>query len=466
MIDEETELGRTLELRHVSMITIGGMIGAGLFISSSAAISVAGPGVVFSYLIAGVLIFFVMRMIAEMAVALPQVRAFTQFSYLGLGEAAGFISSWLYWYFWTIIIPIEAIAGATLVQVWWPAPIWEIGLVLMILMTAVNLLSARVYGEFEFWFASIKVAAIVGFIVVAIGHVIGPGSMKPAIANLTAHGGFFPHGAMPVVACVATVFFSLMGAEITTVAAAESKHPAKAVSGMATSIASRVLLFYVVSIFLIVTVVPWVQIEPGKSPFTHALSVMGYRWASVATSFVILTAVLSCLNSAFYVSSRLLFALADRGDAPRWLVRLNRRHVPARSILVGTVTGCIGLGTAVAAPQGVFAFLVNASGALVLFIYIATAVAQIRIRRRDPAIGRQSVRMWLFPWLSYLTIAGMIGVLVAMVRTPSLTSQFYFSLLTAALVGLVYVIRWRFRMYAGPCVSHMSLSRLDLTDTD
>jgi GABA permease len=312
----------------------------------------------------------------------------------------------------------------------------------MALMTAVNLLSARSYGEFEFWFSSIKVAAIIAFILVAAAHAFGFTSATGATwPNLTAHGGFAPLGWVPVLATVTTVFFSLVGAEITTVAAAESRDPERAVVRMATTITWRILLFYVLSLGLIVAVVAWPSIRPGESPFTLALETMGFRWASAAMSFVILTAVLSCLNSAVYVCSRVLHVLADRGDAPRWLVEINAQRVPARSILLASLVGIIGVLLAIASPQGVFAFLVSSSGTVILFVYLMTAVAHIRLRWRHPETNRKPVRVWLFPWLSYATVAAMLAVLAAMAATPALASQLWFSLLAVAVVTLAYAAR-------------------------
>jgi L-asparagine transporter-like permease len=304
------ELSRSLENRHVTMITIGGVIGAGLFVGSSAAIAAAGPAIIFSYVLAGALVYIIMRMLGEMA-------------------------------------------GA-----------WALG------------------------FTS---------------------PSGPTLGNLTAHGGFAPKGWTPVFAAVATVFFSITGSEIATVAAAESKEPSKAIVKMGTSIAWRLLLFYVASVFLIVCVVSWPEVKPGQSPFTLALNTMGFGWASTAMSVVILTAVLSCLNSAVYVSSRVLYALADKGDAPRWLVEVNARRVPARSIMIGAVAGVIGVVVAKVSPQVVFAFLVKATGTIIVFLYLMTAFAHILLRRAHPETERQSVKVWLFPWLSYLAIAGLRG---------------------------------------------------------
>jgi L-asparagine transporter-like permease len=438
------ELSRSLQPRHVTMISIGGIIGAGLFVGSSASIALTGPAIVVSYLITGTLVLLVMRMLGEMAVAQPAVRSFTEFARAGLGPWAGFVAGWLYWYFWIIVVPAEAIAGANILHGWLGLPAWLLGLVLMGIMTGVNLMSARSYGEFEFWFASIKVAAILVFFALAAAFALGYTSPTgPTFANLTGYGGFVPRGWLSVLAGAVTVYFSLTGAEITTIAAAESREPARAVARMSTAVIARVLTFYVGSVLLIVTVVPWIEVRPGESPFTLALATMHFRWASLAMSAIILTAVLSCLNSAFYVCSRVLFVLAEHGDAPQWLVQLNGRRVPARSVWMGSLAGVVGILAAIVSPQTVFAFLVNASGALMVFIYMIVALAHIRLRRAREARGDPppAITMWLFPWASYAALGGMAAILVAMALTPGeLTTELRVSVLALTVAVLAFYL--------------------------
>lgn len=438
-----SELSRSLQPRHIAMISIGGIVGAGLFVSSSAAIAAAGPGIVVSYLITGTLVLLVMRMLAEMAVSLPQVRSFTEFARAGLGPWAGFVAGWLYWYFWIIVVPVEAIAGARILHQWLPQfSLLELGVVLMAIMTAVNLMSARSYGEFEFWFSSIKVAAIIVFIALTAAYAFGLTSPHgPTFGNLTSHGGFMPQGVGAVLAGAVTVFFALTGAEITTIAAAESAEPARAAAKMSTSVIVRILTFYVLSILLIVAVVPWNTVKVGDSPFAYALTSMGFGWASAAMSVIILTAVLSCLNSAFYVCSRVLFILAERGDAPQGLVKLNARRVPVRSVLMSALAGLLGLLADTQYPDTVFAFLVNASGGLMVFVYMMVTFAQIRLRRERERTGapEPAVQMWLFPWASYAAIAGMFAVLIAMALSDQ-AGELYASLGTLVVAFVAYLL--------------------------
>src|SRR3984885_12497268 len=442
------ELSRSLKGRHLTMISIGGIIGAGLFVSSSTSIIAGGPASFISYTITGLLILLVMRMLGEMTTALPQVRSFTEFARAGLGEGAGFVVGWLYWYFWVLVVPVEAIAGAKILEHWIPLPPLPIGVGLMTVMTCVNLMSARSYAEFEFWFASIKVAAIVVFIAIATSYAFGWTAPHGAtFGNLVDHGGFTPHGWIAGLAAGPPVFFAMTGAEITTIAAAESAQPGRAVARMSTTVIWRILTFYVISLFLIVSVTPWNTVRSGESPFTLALNTMHVPWAGNFMSVIILTAVLSCLNSAFYVSSRVLFILAERGDAPQSLVKLNARRVPVGSVLIGALAGFLGIIAATQAPQVVFDFLVSSSGAVIVFVYMAICVAQITLRRRRERDGlpQPAVSMWLFPYLSFAAIAAMGAVLVAMALTAGLQRDFYISCITLAVAIVAYLIANRVR---------------------
>jgi AAT family amino acid transporter/GABA permease len=436
------KLGAALRQRHVTMIALGGIIGAGLFVGSSATLATVGPAACVSYLVAGIVVLMVMRMLGEMALAVPGVGSFTEYARIGLGDWAGFTNGWLYWYFWVIVVAVEAVAGAAILQRWIPAPVWMIGLVLLSLMTLINLLSVKSYGEFEFWFASIKVAAIIVFIAVGAAYLFGFSPTGSAVANLIDHHGFMPFGAMSIFAAVPTVIFAVGGAEIATIAAAESDDPAKSVAAMTRSVILRVITFYVGSMFLSACIVPWSSIVTGHSPFVAALETMRIPGAADIMNAIILVAVLSALNSGLYVSSRILFRLAERGDAPKSLLKLTQNKVPRLAVLLSSVVGYVAIVAAIVSPQGVFLFLVNASGAVMLFVYLVTALAQIRIRRRIEATEPQklTLRMWLFPWLSYAVVAAIVGVLAAMGADPALRPQLMASAASLAVASMAYLL--------------------------
>ncbi|MBN8817534.1 MAG: amino acid permease [Sphingomonas sp.] len=449
--EQEGRLSHSLKSRHVSMIAIGGIIGAGLFVGSSTSISQVGPAVVVSYGLAGIVILMVMRMLSEMASLLPGAGSFTELVRAGLGDRAGFVCGWLYWYFWVVVVAIEAIAGAVIIAGWIAAPVWLIGVVLLAVLTGVNLLSTRSYGEFEYWFSLTKVVAILAFIAIAGLWAFGVTSPSgPTFANLVDHGGFVPKGWGAVLAGVTSVIFALCGAEIATIAAAESQEPARTIAKITGSVALRILLFYLLSIGLIVSVMPWTSIVPGQSPFAATLGYMQIPHAADIMNFVVLVAVLSCLNSGMYVTSRVLFVLAAKGDAPQALVALNKRRVPVRATLIGSLFAYVALAASVLSPALVFSFLVNASGAIMLFIYLLVCFAQVRMRNQmeQEAPERLVIRMWFHPFGSYLTAGGIGIVLIAMVIKPALRIELMSSLILLAIVIGLSLLKDRRRAQA------------------
>ncbi len=450
----------------MTMIALGGVIGAGLFVGSGVVIKSAGPAAVLSFAITGLLVVLVMRMLGEMAVALPAVGSFYEYARLAwrdqplFGELAGFLTGWMYWYFWVIVVALEAVAGAGLVQFWLPdQPAWLISLALLVILTLTNLISVRSYGEFEFWFASIKVAAIVVFLMLAGVYVLGlwPG-VAPSVANLTAHGGFAPNGLLPIAtgAVAATGFY--FGAEIVTIAAAEAAEPAKAVAQATNSVIARVLFFYVGSILLVVCLVPWNSTQM-TAPYVSALRAMGIPAAAQIMNAVVLTAVLSALNSGLYASSRMLFALTRRGDAPAGLAKLSRNGVPSRAILLGTLFGYGAVVMSYVSPDKIFAFLVNSYGTVAIFVYLLIAISQLRLRarleREDP--GRLRVRMWAYPYLTYVAIVGMLSIVLAMAFIPEQRTPLIFGVISLALLLLGFGARLRFG--AKPDIATLRMER-------
>ncbi|OBG71114.1 MULTISPECIES: amino acid permease [unclassified Mycobacterium] len=435
-----SQLRQGLSQRQLSMIALGGVIGAGLFVGSGVVIKDTGPAAFLTYALCGLLIVLVMRMLGEMAAANPSTGSFADYAAAALGRWAGFSVAWLYWYFWVIVVGFEAVAGGKVLNYWFPAPLWLLSLGLMVVMTATNLFSVSSFGEFEFWFAGIKVATILLFLAVGTAYACGlfPGR-RGGFGNLTAHGGLFPHGVGAVFAAVVVVIFSMVGAEIVTVAAAESRDPELAVQKATRSVVARIGVFFVGSVFLLVVILPWDSVDSGSSPYVAALKHMGLAGADQLMNAVVLTAVLSCLNSGLYTASRMLFVLADRGEAPRRLVTLSGRGVPHVAIVTSSAVGFGCVVMARVAPDTVFLFLLNSSGAVILFVYWLIALSQIILRRRTPE-EKLRVRMWFFPTLSILTLAGISAVLVQMAFDRSARSQLWLSLLSWAVVIAVYFL--------------------------
>ncbi|OKK19550.1 amino acid transporter [Streptomyces sp. CB00455] len=438
-----------LKNRHLSMIAIGGVIGAGLFVGSGGGIAKAGPAILVSYALVGAMVVFVMRMLGEMAAASPNSGSFSAYADRALGRWAGFSIGWLYWFFWVVVLAVEATAGAAILEGWIPAvPQWAWALIVMAVLTVTNLGSVASYGEFEFWFAGIKVVAIGAFVIVGMLAVFGllPGSDNPGagFAHLTDTGGFMPGGWGSILTGVLMVVFSFMGSEIVTLAAGESEDPRRAVTKATNSVIWRIGVFYLGSIFIVLTLLPWN--DPSiteKGSYVAALDSIGIAHAGTIMEVIVLTAVLSCLNSGLYTASRMAFSLGERGDAPKAFAKVSKRGVPTVAILGSVVFGFVAVYFNYAFKDTVFNFLLNSSGAIALFVWLVICLTQLRMRgilmREVPE--KVTVKMWLFPYLTWAT-AGMITlVLVYMLFDDANREVVLLSVLVAAVVVAVGVVR-------------------------
>ena len=412
-------LEQGLKPRHVTMLSIAGVIGAGLFVGSGHAIAQAGPAVLLAYAAAGTLVVLVMRMLAEMAVASPDTGSFSTYADRAIGHWAGFTIGWLYWWFWVLVIPLEAVAAGTILHAWFPdTAIWVFTLVITLLLTATNLFSVKNYGEFEFWFALVKVLAIIGFIILGLLAIFGylPTSQVSGVAHLSDTIGFMPNGMGAVLAAMLTTMFSFMGTEIVTIAAAESKDPSKQITKATNSVIWRIGLFYLVSIFIVVALVPWNDPSLAQlGSYQTVLDRMGIPNAKLIVDIVVLIAVTSCLNSALYTSSRMLYSLSKRGDAPAAAKRTNAAGTPYWAVMMSTGAAFVAVFANYVAPAAVFEFLLASSGAIALLVYLVIAVSQLRMRQKRTALGENiSFKMWLFPGLTYAVIVFIVAILTVM----------------------------------------------------
>ena len=444
-------LRRTLRSRHLTMIALGGTVGAGLFVGSGSVIAATGPAVVLSYAAGGAVVVLVMRMLAEMAVAHPSTGSFVDHARQAVGPGAGYAVGWLYWWGWVVALAFEAVAGAAVLHAWLPAvPLggWALGL--LALVVAGNLVSVRAFGESESWLAAVKVAAIVAFLAVGVLAVLGllPGRSGglPGLAGAE----LVPAGWLAVLSALVAVLFTYGGTEIVAIAAGEVADPGRALVRATRQVVGRIVLFYVGSIALIVALVPWSELPPDRSPFAVVLERLGVPGAATAIDVLVLVALLSAMNSAVYVCSRTLFALADAGDARPALAAVDARGVPRRAVL--TCAGVAAAATALAfvSPDGVFLVLLGTAGAISLPVYALVAVAQIRLRRRREAAGEPdpAVRMWLFPHLSRAVVVLVAAIAASMAVLPDFQLQLV--LTGAVLAGLWGAHRLRGRRAAAP----------------
>ena len=426
-----------LKPRHVTMISIAGVIGAGLFVGSANAIQLAGPSAIISYAAAGLVVVLVMRMLGEMATVNPDTGSFSVYADRALGKWAGFSIGWLYWWAWALIIPVEATAGATILHNWIDWPQWVFAFLITAILTATNLVSVGNYGEFEFWFALVKVVIIIGFIALGVLAILGilPTSDVSGVHGLTDHG-FFGGGVGGIFAAMLTTTTTYLGTEIVTIAAAESNNPVGGIRKAVNSVIWRISIFYLGSIMVVVCLVDWTSPDlASKGSYQYTLETIGLGRLTTVLDLAILTAVASCLNSALYTASRMAFSLGQRGDAPKSFGRTNKRGVPVAAILASVVVGffCVALNYVL--PDKIFAYLLSTAGCAALFVYLCISFTQLRSRRAMDAAGTTvRVRMWLFPWLTYATIAFILLILVMMAFDDGQSQNLWFSLAVAAIV--------------------------------
>lgn len=429
------------------MISIAGVIGAGLFVGSANAIKLAGPAAIISYAAAGLVVVLVMRMLGEMATVNPDTGSFSVYADRALGKWAGFSIGWLYWWAWALIIPVEATAGATILTNWIDWPQWVFAFLITAILTATNLVSVGNYGEFEFWFALVKVVVIIAFIAVGLLAILGllPTSDVSGLSGLTANG-FFGDGLGGIFAAMLTTTTTYLGTEIVTIAAAESKNPVSGIRRAVNSVIWRISIFYLGSIFVVVALVNWRSpqlAEVGSYQFT--LETIGLGQLTTVLDLAILTAVASCLNSALYTASRMAFSLGQRGDAPGAFGRTNSRGVPVAAILASVVVGFVCVGLNYVLPDKIFGYLLSTAGCAALFVYLCISFTQLRSRRAMDAAGvAVRVRMWLFPGLTYATIAFIVLVLVMMAFDSEQSQNLWFSLAVAAVVLVASFVRHGF----------------------
>ncbi|MFK8332917.1 GABA permease [Pseudomonas sp. BJa5] len=447
--DSKGQLAQGFKPRHVTMLSIAGIIGAGLFVGSGHAIAAAGPAAILAYILSGILVILVMRMLGEMAVARPDTGSFSTYADQAIGPWAGFTIGWMYWWFWVLVIPIEALAAGHVLNNWFPqVEAWLFALLSIIVLAATNLFSVSKYGEFEFWFAMFKVLAIIAFIALGFAALMGwvPDREVSGLSRLLdEHGGFAPNGASAVVGAFITVMFSFIGIEAVTIAAAESQSPAKNIARATRSVIWRIGVFYLLSISVIISIVPWndpLLAEVGS--YQRALELMNIPHAKFMMDVVVLVAVASCMNSSIYIASRMLYSLGKRGEAPKQVKVTSSAGVPRMAVMASTVLGAVITVVSYFAPAGLFEFLLASSGAIALLVYLVIAISQLRMRgmlRRQQV--QLEVRMWLFPWLTYAVIVFIIAALGVMLMTPEHRAEVTTTIGLALAISLVGIVLTR-----------------------
>ncbi|MED4534694.1 amino acid permease [Metabacillus fastidiosus] len=413
------ELKRGLEARHIQMIALGGTIGVGLFMGSASTIKWTGPSVMLAYAIAGIFIFFIMRAMGEMLYLEPSTGSFATFAYKYIHPLAGYMTAWSNWFQWVIVGMSEIIAVGAYMQYWFPdLPAWIPGIIAMVILGAANLISVKSFGEFEFWFAMIKIVTIILMIVAGAGLIFfgfGNGGQAIGLSNLWEHGGFFTGGWTGFFFALSLVVGAYQGVELIGITAGEAKNPQKTITKAIQSIIWRVLIFYIGAIFVIVTVYPWDELNAVGSPFVATFAKVGITAAAGIINFVVITAAMSGCNSGIYSAGRMLYTLGMNGQAPKFFTKLSHNGVP----LIGTIGVLTGLGIGVVlsylAPENLFVYVYSASVLPGMVPWFVILISQISFRKmKGIEMKDHPFKMPFAPVMNYLTMAFLIMVLAGM----------------------------------------------------
>ncbi|CAI0761933.1 amino acid permease [Serratia proteamaculans] len=414
---QDTPLKRGLKNRHIQLIALGGAIGTGLFLGIAQTIKMAGPSVLLGYAIGGFIAFLIMRQLGEMVVEEPVAGSFSHFAYKYWGDFAGFLSGWNYWAMFILVGMAELTAVGIYIQYWWPdIPTWVSAAVFFVLINMINLVNVRLYGETEFWFAIIKVVAIVGMIVFGAWLLAsGNGGPQASIGNLWEQGGFMPHGIEGLVMAMAVIMFSFGGLEMVGITAAEAADPRRSIPKATNQVVYRILIFYIGSLTVLLSLYPWDKVVEGGSPFVMIFHALNSNLVATLLNVVVLTAALSVYNSGVYANSRMLFGLATQGNAPKALTRVNKRGVPVLSIALSALVTSVGVLINYVMPGKAFELLMALVVSTLVINWVMICLAHLRFRA---AKNRQGVipifkALW-YPFGNYLCLVFLSLILVIM----------------------------------------------------
>ncbi|MWK57093.1 amino acid permease [Pseudomonas otitidis] len=446
-------LKRGLENRHIQLIALGGAIGTGLFLGSAGVLKSAGPSMILGYAIAGFIAFLIMRQLGEMIVEEPVAGSFSHFAHKYWGGYAGFLAGWNYWVLYVLVGMAELTAVGKYIQFWWPdVPTWVTAAVFFVLINVINLANVRVFGETEFWFALIKVVAIIGMIILGLYLLVsGAGGEQAAVSNLWSHGGFFPNGLEGLVMVLAIIMFSFGGLELVGITAAEASEPKKVIPKAINQVIYRILIFYIGALSVLLMLYPWDRLletlnaagDPySGSPFVQIFSLIGSDTAAHLLNFVVLTAALSVYNSGVYCNSRMLYGLAEQGDAPKALLKVNRRGVPVLAIGVSALITLLCVLVNYLAPKQALELLMALVVAALVINWAMISLSHLMFRK---SLQRQGIEpffksLW-YPFSNYLCLAFVALILGVMLLIPGINVSVYAIPFWLAFIAICYWVR-------------------------
>ncbi|MGW7158112.1 amino acid permease [Paenibacillus taichungensis] len=443
---QEETLTRGLKNRHVQLMAIGGAIGTGLFLGAGKTIQLTGPSILLAYIITGIVLFLIMRALGELLLSNLQYHSFVDFVRDYLGNMAAFITGWTYWFCWISIAMADITAVGLYTQFWFPqVPQWMPGLIALIVLLIMNLATVKLFGEMEFWFALIKVLAILALIVVGLYMIFkgfttdqGPASFT----NLWSHGGWFPNGMHGFIISFQMVVFAFVGMELVGLTAGETENPEKVIPRAINQIPIRVLLFYVGALLIIMSIYPWNAIVPSESPFVQVFAAVGIAAAAGIVNFVVLTSAASACNSAIFSTSRMVFSMAKDRNAPTSFARLNNRKVPSNALFFSTIVILIAIVLNYVMPEGVFTLITSVSTVCFIFVWGIMVICHLRYRRTRPELASRSrFRLPLYPFSNYLILTFLVFVLVILALAEDTRVALFVTLAWFLLMAVIYICK-------------------------
>lgn len=416
---QEQELSRGLKNRHVQLIAIGGAIGTGLFLGAGKSIHLTGPSILFAYMITGLICFLIMRALGELLLTNLKYNSFVDFVQDYLGNMAAFITGWTYWFCWVSIAMADLTAVGIYIQFWFPeVPQWMPGLIALVVLLFMNLATVKLFGEMEFWFALIKVIAILALIVVGLFMIFTgftTDSGTASFSNLWSHGGMFPNGMYGFILSFQMVVFAFAGVELVGLTAGETENPKKVIPMAINNIPIRILIFYIGALTVIMSIYPWDFVNPLESPFVQVFMTVGIVAAAGIVNFVVLTSAASACNSAIFSTSRMIYALAKDNNAPVPMTKLTANKVPSNALFFSTVVILIAVVLNYLMPEGVFTLITSVSTVCFLFIWGITVICHIKYRKTRPGLAKLSkFKLPLYPFTNYLILAFLAFIVVVL----------------------------------------------------
>ncbi|NRF02385.1 amino acid permease [Bacillus subtilis] len=444
-INQQT-LQRGLKNRHIQLIAIGGAIGTGLFLGSGKSIHFAGPSILFAYMITGIICFLIMRSLGELLLSNLNYHSFVDFVQDYLGDMAAFITGWTYWFCWISIAMADLTAVGLYTQYWLPGvPQWVPGLIALIILLIMNLATVKLFGELEFWFALIKVIAILALIVIGLVMIFKGFSTSSGVSsftNLWSHGGLFPNGMHGFILSFQMVVFAFVGIELVGLTAGETVNPEKVIPKAINNIPVRVLLFYIGALLVIMSIYPWDVINPSESPFVQVFVAVGIVGAASIINFVVLTSAASACNSAVFSTSRMVYSLAKDHNAPESMAKLTQRKVPRNALFFSAIVILIGVTLNYIMPEGVFTLITSISTVCFIYIWGITVICHMKYRKTRPELAKTNkFKLPLYPFTNYLILAFLAFVLVVLALAQDTRVSLFVTPVWFILLIVIYKVR-------------------------